>query len=129
VSVHAGVVLSVALLAGSCGGEVPPLAGGPGDPAATVVGYFAAVSAADCGRLRGVLTGEALERFDASGCQAVLDDHTEHGAKLLRVEGTRKDGRDPDLRLISVRMQMGADERTIIVGVRGIGAHWKIEQI
>jgi len=123
------VVLSVALLGASCGGEVRPAAGASGDPEARVIGYFAAIRAADCGGLRGALTGEALQRFDASGCQAVLDDHAQHGATLLQVEGTRRDGRDPHLRLVSVRMQMGADERTIVIGVRVVGAHWKIEQI
>jgi hypothetical protein len=91
--------------------------------------YFEAVAAADCPRLRAHLVGPALERFEAHGCQAVLDEHTRHGAALVGVEAVRPDGRDPHRRLVTIRMLMEGSERTIVVGVREQDDGFRIDQL
>jgi hypothetical protein len=100
-----------------------------GDPAATVRAYFEAVAAADCPRLRASLVGPALERFVAQGCQAVLDEHTRHGAALVGVEQVRPDGRDPHRRLVTIRMTMEGSERTVVIGVREQEGDFHIDQL
>jgi hypothetical protein len=100
-----------------------------GDPAATIRAYFDAVAAADCPRLRANLVGPALERFDARGCQAVLDEHARHGAALIGVQQVRPDGREPQRRLVTIRMLMEGSERTVVVGVREQDDGFRIDQI
>jgi hypothetical protein len=125
-----GPVVGLAmLLAGpGCGARVESRAE-TGDPTILVREYFAAIAVSDCDRVRATLTGNALDHFETAGCRKVLDDYLEHGAQLLRVEGTGPDGRDPARRLISVQIRKGSGEQTIVVGVRGQGGTWKIEQI
>jgi hypothetical protein len=75
------VVLGAWALVAAC--RVEPVEA-TGDPAATVRAYFEAIAAGDCPRLQASLAGPALERFEASGCQALLDEHARHDTALLQ---------------------------------------------
>lgn len=99
----------------------PPAAPPPAEQA--VLRLFQAVEAGDCETLRALTTHAAWQ----DRCTEAIQEMREHDTRLLVIEGSQPDGRDPAKQLVRARVHHSRGEHLWLLAVQPAGAGWRIE--
>lgn len=109
------------LVVASCAKAAPQAA--PEDAAAK---YFTALGSDDCPGITVNSGGRLAKEIATTGCTATLDDAKSHAMKFLGADNVRPDGRDPNARLVDVRLQADGKEKKIIARLELVDGAWKV---
>jgi len=97
----------------------------PASPPAeqAVIRFFQAVEAGDCETLRALTTHAAWQ----DRCTEAVQEMRAHDTRLLAIDGSRPDGRDPATQLVRARVHHSRGEHLWLLAVKPAGASWRIE--
>ena len=88
--------------------------------------YFTALGSSDCVGITSTSGGNLAKEIATNGCAASLAIAKEHHLVFVATENLRVDGRDPNARLIDVRLQSDGKEKRVIARVEQVGDAWKV---
>jgi hypothetical protein len=88
--------------------------------------YFTALANGDCPGITANTGGGLAKEIATLGCAASLDEAKSHQMKYLGADNVRPDGRDPNARLIDVRLFADGKEKKVIARLELEGNAWKV---
>ena len=88
--------------------------------------YFIALGSGDCAGITASSGGSLATEIATSGCAASLSEAKDHRLVFVAAENVRVDGRDPNARLLDVRLRSDGKEKRIVARVERIGDSWKV---
>jgi hypothetical protein len=87
-----------------------------------VIRFFQAVDAGDCETLRALTTRAPWQ----DRCSEAIQEMRGHGTRLLRIEGSQPDGRDPRTQLVRARVHHSRGEHVWVLSVKPVAEGWRI---
>ena len=112
------------LIATSCAKHAPE-----GTPEEVTAKYFKALGAGDCAGITANSSGSLANEIADAGCAVSLEEAKSHGLVFVAAENLRVDGRDPNARLIDVRLSADGKEKKIIARLEQVGSAWKVVKL
>ncbi|MEO8874488.1 MAG: hypothetical protein ABI461_02785 [Polyangiaceae bacterium] len=116
------LAIVIALVACACSKPAAPEA----TPEAVAAKYFTALGTGDCAGITATSGGDIAKDIATSGCAASLNEAKEHKLIFVATENLRVDGRDPNARLLDVKLQSDGKEKRVISRLERIGDAWKV---
>jgi hypothetical protein len=109
------------LMATSCAKPAPEAT--PEEVTAT---YFTALGSGDCAGITAASGGNLANEIADAGCAGSVAEAKEHGLVFVGSENVRADGRDPNARLVDVKLRADGKEKRVIARVQRVRNSWKL---
>jgi hypothetical protein len=91
--------------------------------------YFTALGTGDCAGITGTSGGNLANEIADAGCAGSVEEAKSHGLVFVGTENVRVDGRDPNARLIDVRIRADGKEKRVIARLERVGDAWKLVKL